>query len=163
MRVVALISGGKDSCYCMSKCIEHGHEIVALANLCPMDDGIDDLESYCFQTVGHQMVDAFAACTGLPLFRLQFSGHSTNRSLQYDCTAGDEVEDLFKLLAFVRHSIPEVEGVASGAIASDYQRSRVESVCSRLQLTSLAPLWHRPQATLLKVSIHGISFTVCQA
>ncbi len=35
MRVVALVSGGKDSCYNMMKCVAAGHEIVALANLQP--------------------------------------------------------------------------------------------------------------------------------
>lgn len=35
MRVVALISGGKDSCYNMMMCVAAGHEIVALANLQP--------------------------------------------------------------------------------------------------------------------------------
>ena len=39
-----------------------------------------------------------------------------------------------------------LQGVASGAIASDYQRLRVEAVCGRLGLTSLAYLWHQPQA-----------------
>lgn len=27
MKVVALISGGKDSCYAMMKCIEYGHQV----------------------------------------------------------------------------------------------------------------------------------------
>lgn len=35
MRTVALLSGGKDSCFNMLKCVEAGHEIVALANLRP--------------------------------------------------------------------------------------------------------------------------------
>lgn len=35
MKVCALVSGGKDSCYNMVKCVEHGHEIVCLANLRP--------------------------------------------------------------------------------------------------------------------------------
>ena len=33
------ISGGKDSCYNMMQCVEHGHVIVALANLKPTDGG----------------------------------------------------------------------------------------------------------------------------
>jgi diphthine-ammonia ligase len=33
MKVLALISGGKDSIFNIHKCIEAGHEIVALANL----------------------------------------------------------------------------------------------------------------------------------
>jgi len=40
MRVVALISGGKDSCYNMVQCVAAGHEIVALANLRPENKGI---------------------------------------------------------------------------------------------------------------------------
>lgn len=36
MRVVALISGGKDSCFNMMQCEKYGHKIVALANLKPI-------------------------------------------------------------------------------------------------------------------------------
>jgi len=39
MKTVALISGGKDSCYNMMQCISEGHDIVALANLRPKDKG----------------------------------------------------------------------------------------------------------------------------
>lgn len=42
---------------------------------------------------------------------------------------------------------PEVEGLASGAVLSTYQRTRVESVCARLGLTSLAYLWQVGVAT----------------
>lgn len=41
MRVVALISGGKDSCFNMMQCIAAGHEIVALANLYPVEQGTE--------------------------------------------------------------------------------------------------------------------------
>ena len=37
-RVVALVSGGKDSCYSMLQAVTAGHEIVALANLRPKDE-----------------------------------------------------------------------------------------------------------------------------
>lgn len=30
MKVVALVSGGKDSCYAMMKCIQYGHEVLIL-------------------------------------------------------------------------------------------------------------------------------------
>ena len=35
MKVVALVSGGKDSCLNMLHCVANGHQIVALANLRP--------------------------------------------------------------------------------------------------------------------------------
>ena len=38
MKVVALASGGKDSCYNMVKCVQEGHELVALATLMPPDN-----------------------------------------------------------------------------------------------------------------------------
>lgn len=39
MKVVALVSGGKDSCFNMMQCIAAGHDIVALANLYPVGKG----------------------------------------------------------------------------------------------------------------------------
>ncbi|CAJ1919988.1 unnamed protein product [Sphenostylis stenocarpa] len=153
MKVVALVSGGKDSCYAMMKAIHYGHEIVALANLMPLDDSVDELDSYMYQTVGHQIIVRYAECMGLPLFRRRIQGSSRHQELGYKATQGDEVEDLFILLREVKRKIPSVTAVSSGAIASDYQRLRVESVCSRLGLVSLAYLWKQDQSLLLQEMI----------
>ena len=159
MKVVALISGGKDSTFNMMECVRLGHEIVALANLYPeATDGsaaADELDSYCFQTVGHTVIQAYADCMGgLPLHRRAIKlGASKNLDMVYEETAGDEVEDLFALLQEVKRKQPEVEAVSSGAVLSDYQRLRVEHVCDRLGLTSLAFMWRRPQQQLLRTMI----------
>ncbi|XP_027350471.1 diphthine--ammonia ligase isoform X2 [Abrus precatorius] len=153
MKVVALVSGGKDSCYAMMKSIHYGHQIVALANLMPADDSVDELDSYMYQTVGHQIIISYAECMGLPLFRRRIQGSSRHQELGYKATQGDEVEDLFILLREVKRQIPSVTAVSSGAIASDYQRLRVESVCSRLGLVSLAYLWKQDQSLLLQEMI----------
>ena len=68
-RVIALISGGKDSCYSMLQCVAAGHEIVGLANLRPKNEGENELDSYMYQTVGHQAIDLYAEAMDLPLFR----------------------------------------------------------------------------------------------
>lgn len=74
------------------------------------------------------------------------------------------------LLADVARRYPEVNAVCSGAVLSTYQRLRVESVCDRLGLRSLAPLWQRPQGELVDemiaagvecVSVLLTSFLVC--
>lgn len=153
MKFVALLSGGKDSCYNIRQCQEHGHELIALANLHPEPSGHDDLDSFCFQTVGHQLLPLYATCMNVPLYRKTFHGQSVARDLQYHKADGDEVEDLYALLAFVQSKHPDVQGVASGAIASDYQRLRVEHVCGRLGMVSLAFLWHQPQVVLLQVCL----------
>ena len=122
---------------------------MALANLLPVQAETDDLDSFMYQTVGHQVIAAYAECMGLPLYRRRITGASHEQRLVYEDTTGDEVEDLYCLLAWVKERHPGVQAVASGAIASDYQRTRVERVCARLGLVSLAFLWHQPQGTLL--------------
>ncbi|CAN4090146.1 unnamed protein product [Withania somnifera] len=77
MKVVALVSGGKDSCFSMTKCLQYGHEIVALAYLIPADDATDKLDGYMYQTVGHQIVVSYAKCMGLPLFRRRIQGSTS--------------------------------------------------------------------------------------
>jgi diphthine-ammonia ligase len=209
MKVVALISGGKDSTFNMMECVRLGHEIVALANLYPEPppapgsrdgadeeaeggDEADELDSYMFQTVGHTVIGAYAACMGgVPLYRraIQRGGskgarrrrtrqppllllHATcpkgaggaraqcvagswgvERRMVYERTDGDEVEDLYELLLEVTRAQPEVTAVSSGAVLSDYQRLRVEHVCDRLGLTSLAYMWQRPQQQLLRTMV----------
>ncbi|KAI8825669.1 ATP-binding protein [Fimicolochytrium jonesii] len=154
MKVVALISGGKDSCFNMMHCVANGHKIVALANLKPaVSSGKDELDSYMYQTVGHDAIDMYSGCMDLPMFRREIQGQSISRGSDYRPTVEDEVEDLYELLSEVKRSIPNVEAVATGAILSNYQRVRVENVCSRLGLTSLAYLWERDQKELMQEMI----------
>ncbi|XP_074004997.1 diphthine--ammonia ligase isoform X1 [Numenius arquata] len=154
MRVVALISGGKDSCYNMMQCVAAGHQIVALANLRPAENTgqTDELDSYMYQTVGHHAIDLYADALDLPLYRGFIKGTSVHTGKVYTTCQEDEVEDLYHLLKLVKDK-EAVEGVSVGAILSDYQRVRVEDVCRRLDLQPLAYLWHQNQEILLKEMI----------
>uniref|UniRef100_A0A8V0XRA4 Diphthine--ammonia ligase n=1 Tax=Gallus gallus TaxID=9031 RepID=A0A8V0XRA4_CHICK len=154
MRVVALISGGKDSCYNMMQCVAAGHQIVALANLRPAESTgqTDELDSYMYQTVGHHAIDLYADAMDLPLYRCFIKGTSINTGRVYTTCQEDEVEDLYHLLKLVKDK-EAVEGVSVGAILSDYQRVRVEDVCRRLNLQPLAYLWRRKEEILLKEMI----------
>ena len=94
--------------------------------------------------VGHGSIAAMAQCMGLPLLRRRITGTSKHVGLEYAATAGDEVEDLRALLVAAQR-LYAVEAVSTGAIASDYQRLRVESVCASLGLVSLGFLWRVSQ------------------
>ncbi|KAM8808084.1 LOW QUALITY PROTEIN: diphthine--ammonia ligase [Eudromia elegans] len=109
MRVVALVSGGKDSCYNMMQCVAAGHQIVALANLRPAESTgqTDELDSYMYQTVGHQAIDLYADAMDLPLYRCFIKGTSVNTGRVYTTCEEDEVEDLYRLLKLVK-GIPSV-------------------------------------------------------
>lgn len=146
MRVVALVSGGKDSTYNMMQCIAAGHEIVALANLVPYNK--TEIDSYMYQSVGHEAIDLIAQAIDLPIFKKTTYGVSKKKGKIYYPCENDEVEDLYSLLEEVKNEI-DFDAVSVGAILSDYQRVRVENVCLRLNLTPLAYLWQRNQEELL--------------
>ena len=152
MKVVGLLSGGKDSCYNLIQCVAAGHEITCLAHLVPRDDTCHEADSYMYQTIGWDNVSMIARAMELPLYVETVTGDSVDTGADYSPQDGDEVEDLFRLLSRVRDETG-VTGVAVGAILSDYQRIRVESVCLRLGLTPLAYLWRRDQSELLEEMI----------
>eukprot|EP00088_Acartia_fossae_P038541 TRINITY_DN3998_c0_g1_i2.p1 TRINITY_DN3998_c0_g1~~TRINITY_DN3998_c0_g1_i2.p1 ORF type:complete len:542 (-),score=83.49 TRINITY_DN3998_c0_g1_i2:214-1839(-) len=152
MRVIGLISGGKDSCFNLVHCVAAGHNIVALANLKPKDRNVDELDSQMYQTVGTSAIEFVAQAMDLPLYVGDIAGSGTCVGRDYNPTEGDEVEDLYELLKKVSAETG-AEGVSVGAILSDYQRVRVESVCLRLNLTPLAYLWRRNQSELLNEMI----------
>jgi diphthine-ammonia ligase len=55
MKFVALISGGKDSCFNAIKCVSYGHELVCMGNLCPPEDflGEEVPVLYTLYILGH--------------------------------------------------------------------------------------------------------------
>ncbi|XP_035466565.2 diphthine--ammonia ligase isoform X1 [Scophthalmus maximus] len=111
-----------------------------------------ELDSYMYQTVGHQAIELYGEAMDLPLYRRTIQGSSLDTSRNYSETEGDEVEDLYELLRLVKEK-EAVEAVSVGAILSDYQRVRVENVCLRLGLQPLAYLWRRDQESLLSEMI----------
>ncbi|KAJ1638268.1 hypothetical protein T492DRAFT_585992 [Pavlovales sp. CCMP2436] len=207
MKVVALVSGGKDSTFNMMLCAAYGHELVAMANLHPPggDAGggeagggtailpgveaapaIEEMDSFMYQTAGHALIPTLAECAGLPLYRQPIRGSAVQMGMDYSAPraagadgnsgnsgtgesgaqangAADEVEDLLVLLQTVLADHPGVRGVSVGAIASDYQRVRVESVCARLGLTALAYCWRQDQAELLdRMLAAGVDAVLCK-
>lgn len=63
---------------------------------------IDELDSYMYQSVGHQAVELYAEAMGLPLFRQRTNGVALQQEKIYTHTPEDEVEDLFDLLANIK-------------------------------------------------------------
>lgn len=138
MKFVALLSGGKDSCFNITHCQINGHELVAAASLRPRE-GIDELDSYLYQTVGQDAIEFVAQALGVPLHRRVITGTAVQMENEYgtrkgvsestdQAVDGDETEDMFQLLKDVLERHPEVQAVSVGAILSSYQRIRVEHV-----------------------------------
>ncbi|KAH9821077.1 meiotically up-regulated gene 71 protein [Melampsora americana] len=163
LKIVGLLSGGKDSCYNLTHCLQNGHQLVALATLGPGPNK-DELDSYLYQTVGQDGVHLIAQALDLPLYRRTITGTALELKSEYGSRTyqsqmlginGDETEDMYELLSEVKRIHPEITAVSVGAILSTYQRVRVEHVCQRLGLIALAYLWKRDQSELLNEMIQS--------
>ena len=128
MKVAALCSGGKDSTFALWLAMKQGHEIERLVAMIPKRE-----DSYMFHYPNIRLVDLFAGCVGLPLLKAETSGIKE-----------EELNDLERALREL-----DIEGVVSGAIASRYQKSRIDRICEKLGLVSIAPLWGREPTELL--------------
>jgi ABC transporter with metal-binding/Fe-S-binding domain ATP-binding protein len=60
-----------------------------------------------------------------------------------------ELEDLKKVLSRMKN----IDGVVSGAIASNYQKSRIDKICEELKLKHFSPLWQKNQEKILEEEI----------
>ncbi|PAV20984.1 meiotically up-regulated 71 [Pyrrhoderma noxium] len=163
MKYVALLSGGKDSCFNLVCCSQNGHELTAAASLGP-GQGKEEIDSFLYQTVGQDAIELVAGALDVPLYRKVISGSAVEQGGEYGSreggqssggVKGDETEDLYELLLEIKNRHPEIHGVSVGAILSNYQRVRVEHVCQRLSLTPLCFLWQRDQEELLSEMIEA--------
>lgn len=108
MKFVALLSGGKDSCFNIVHCTANAHQLVCAASLSP-EPGTDELDSFMYQTVGQDAIETVARALGVPLYRQIISGTPINQDAEYGLRTpsqsgihGDETEDLYELLLRVK-------------------------------------------------------------
>ncbi|XBW36280.1 hypothetical protein QEN19_001869 [Hanseniaspora menglaensis] len=152
MKFLALVSGGKDSHYNIIHCLKNGHELTVMANLRPLDLNEQELDSFMFQTCGHDLIEKYPLVTSVPIeFGSIKADTSLVTTLTYDKEekfGKDEIEELFDLLKKCSEKY-DFEAVSVGAILSSYQRNRVEDCCNRLGLKVLSYLWQRNQSDLM--------------
>ena len=134
MRVAALCSGGKDSSLALWLAQQQGHEIAHVVAMIPKRE-----DSWMFHYPNIQLIDLFAECASLPLIKTETSGERET-----------ELEDLKRVLSGL-----DIEGVVSGAIASKYQKSRIDRICEELNLNSIAPLWGHEPIELLREMLNA--------
>lgn len=154
LNICSLISGGKDSIYSIVLALKNGHTVTCLANL--YSQSKTESDSYMYQTVGSEAVEFVAEALDLPLYRKEITKKPVDLTLNYEEEAVrelDEVEDLYELLLEIKAKHPEINAVTSGAIASTYQKNRVEHICKRLGWESVAYLWGRDQKEIYQEMI----------
>jgi diphthine-ammonia ligase len=139
MKAGVLFSGGKDSTYAAYLAKANGDEIACLMTLSPLRS-----DSYMFHYPNIRWTSMQAEAMHLP--------HIT---LETDGVKEDELADLRKAIEIAKRDY-SIERVYTGALASVYQKSRVDKICDELDLHAVSPLWQiDPISHLTKIIAGG--------
>ena len=132
MKVGALFTGGKDSTYSAFLAGKE-NEVVCLMNMYS-----ENKDSYMFHTVGSSLLEMQAEALSIPLER-----HKTKGIKE------EELSDLKEFISEIKERY-KIEGIVSGALASEYQYKRINNILKELNLASITPLWHVDVESYLK-------------
>ncbi|MDD4128029.1 MAG: diphthine--ammonia ligase [Methanomicrobium sp.] len=132
MKLGILFSGGKDSAYACYMAMQK-EEVSCLITLVSKNS-----ESYMFHTPNINLAGLQSQVCEIPL-------------LEYETDGFKEVElkDLKSAIILAREKYG-IEGIVTGAIMSVYQASRVQTICSELDLFCFNPLWYVNQKDYMR-------------
>lgn len=123
MNLASLVSGGKDSIYAAYLMQKQGHKIKYILSMRP-----ERTDSYMFHHPNVHLVGEQAKLMDIPLI--------------VGKTRGEKEKELLDLEALISQVKGKVDGITTGALASEYQKKRIDDICKRLGIKSIAPLWH---------------------
>lgn len=138
MKLAALYSGGKDSTYAIWRAVNEGHSIECLVSIKSQSK-----ESFMYHVPNIEWVKLGARAIGLPLIMAK--------------TPGEKEKELSALEEILTDLGKEnrIDGVLSGAIASQYQKKRIDKIAQKLGQNSLSPLWGLGEEKLWKELIQA--------
>ena len=143
MKLAALVSGGKDSIYAAYKASKD-NEIV-----CIITFKSKRADSYMFHIPNVDLVKLQAKSMSLPLIFVESSGIKEK-----------ELKDIKNALSTAIKKY-KTQGVVSGALASNYQKERIDKICNKLRIASIAPLWHiEPKKYLKELIKHNFKVII---
>ncbi|OPY28505.1 MAG: ATP-binding region [Methanocella sp. PtaU1.Bin125] len=128
MKVAALFSGGKDSSYAVFCARLYGWDVTHLVTVFS-----ESPESYMYHVPAIGLTRLAAEAIGIPLVEV--------------ATPPEPEVELLPL----RDALAGlgIDGIVSGALASEYQRRRLDQICQDIGIKSFAPLWHKNPRDLL--------------
>ena len=125
MKLASLFSGGKDSTYAIYAVQKQGHDIACLLSVFPNSD-----ESHLLHHPNMTWTKLQSESMNIP--QLLISSDSDNTD--------EELSKLEILLQKAKEQF-DIEGVVHGGIKSNFQKDKFETLCSKLNLIVVAPLW----------------------
>ena len=148
MRLACLFSGGKDSTYAIHLAKKQGHDVVCLLSIFPKSE-----ESHLLHHPNLKWTRLQSESMKIPQLTISSNSDETV----------DELIVLEKLLQNAKDEF-KIDGLVHGGIKSKFQKEKFESLCVKLNLISLAPLWNtepkKYMNDLLDSNFHFLMITV---
>ncbi len=144
LRLGALFSSGKDSNYALYEMQRQNYEIACLITIKSRNP-----DSYMFHSAGIEMANLQSEALEIPIIEIESSGEKEN-----------ELKDLGRALKIAREKF-HINGIVTGALASNYQRKRIENAADANGLRVFSPLWNKNQELELKEIVNaGFHFII---
>lgn len=126
MKLASLFSGGKDSTYAIYLAQKQGHDVSCLLSVIAKS-----ADSHLLHHPNLDWTQLQSASMAIPQLTLDSNSDDTE----------DELLVLEQLLLQAKEKF-NIEGLVHGGIKSMFQKEKFESLCSKLNLTAVAPLWN---------------------
>jgi len=125
MKLACLFSGGKDSTFAIHLAQKQGHEVICLLSVFTKSE-----ESHLLHHPNLQWTKLQSESMKIP----QLTASSDSEKTE------DELSVLSTLLQNAKEKF-NIDGLVHGGIKSQFQKEKFESLCVKLDLVSVAPLW----------------------
>jgi diphthine-ammonia ligase len=135
-KIGVMYSGGKDSTFSLGRLLEQGYDVVCLITMIS-----ENQESYMLHTQDIEMTKLSSEALDIPLVL----GHTEGRK-------EEELKDIKETILVARDRFG-IEGIGTGAIASRYQKTRIESIASSCGLSVLSPIWGMKQSEYMRTLV----------
>jgi len=133
MKSALLFSSGKDSCLAGYLAKQQGHQLACLITIISQNQ-----DSYMFHTPSITQTKKQAKAMNLPLITQKTKGEKEI-----------ELQDLEKAIIQAKTKY-KIQALITGAIQSQYQKSRIEKICKKLNIKPINPLWQKSQFEVLE-------------
>ena len=126
MNLGSLFSGGKDSTYAIYLAQKQGHKVTCLLSAFAKSE-----ESHLLHHPNLQWSKLQSESMKIPQLTINSDSDKTD----------DELIALEKLLQKAKEQF-NIEGLVHGGIKSQFQKEKFETLCKKLDLVAVAPLWN---------------------
>jgi len=148
MKLACLFSGGKDSTYAIHIAKKQGHDVVCLLSIFTKSE-----ESHLLHHPNLKWTKLQSESMKIPQLTIISNSDETE----------DELIVMEKLLQNAKEQF-QIDGLVHGGIKSKFQKEKFESLCLKLNLVSIAPLWgtdpNEYMNELLDSNFHFMMITV---